>query len=268
MTVTGKDRDTSMTWRAGKTNGRLAEASWRAGRTVQKIRRKVRRIPHLRSPVSPLLSAGFTLLELVISITIVGIIVVVIAGATRLAFRSVDAGERKIESLERMRSSLSLINSQIQSEIPLTVEKDGSRKYYFKGEGESMQFSTNYSLTGGERGYVLAAYKVVSDDRGKKVLYLSENGIGMAGGTETKLLDSFDEISFEYFYKEPTAEQGMWVRQWTDETVIPEKVRLRLVEGAKDLVLIIPMRSRGSLAQRPSVGQGLSPFAAPGSQVR
>ncbi|MCL4474978.1 MAG: prepilin-type N-terminal cleavage/methylation domain-containing protein [Nitrospirae bacterium] len=202
--------------------------------------------------------SGFTLLELVISITIIGIIVLIIAGATRLGFRSVDAGEKKIESLERMRSSLWLINSQIQSEIPLTFDEDGSRKYYFKGTREFLQFSTNYSLAGGERGYVLAAYKVVPDDRGKQVLYLTENGIGMTNGTETKLLDVFDEIYFEYFYKEPAAEQGSWVQQWTDETAIPEKVRVHFVEGTKDLALIIPMRSRGSLAQRPSAAPGFT----------
>src|SRR5512136_1554467 len=70
----------------------------------------------------PVLSSrrGFTLLELMISITLIGIIAVIIAGAMRLGYRSVDAGERKIESLERMRVSLTLIDSQIQSEIPLT----------------------------------------------------------------------------------------------------------------------------------------------------
>jgi len=226
------------------------------GNRGQGARFSVSRISDLPSPVFFLRSGGFTLLELVISITIIGIIVLIIAGATRLGFRSVDAGEKKIESLERMRSSLSLINSQIQSEIPLTVDEDGSRKYYFKGNREFLQFSTNYSLTGGERGYVLAAYRIASDDRGKKVLYLTENGIGMANGTETKLLDAFDEISFEYFYKDPTAEQGNWVQQWTDETTMPEKIRVHLVEGIKDLSLIIRMRSRGSLTRAPSITQG------------
>jgi general secretion pathway protein J len=216
--------------------------------------------PFDRFILSSFPETGFTLLELVISITIIGIIVLIIAGATRLGFRSVDAGEKKIESLERMRSSLWLINSQIQSEIPLTFDEDGSRKYYFKGGRDFLQFATNYSLTGGERGYVLAAYRVVPGDCGKPVLYLTESGIGMTNGTETKLLDVFDEISFEYFYKDPTAEQGSWVQQWTEETAMPEKIRVHFVEGTKDLALIIPMRSRGSLAQRPSVTQGTSPL--------
>ncbi len=212
--------------------------------------------------------SGFTLLELIISITIIGIMVLIIAGATRLGFRSVDAGEKKIESLERIRSSLSLISSQIQSEIPLTYDENGSRKYYFKGSRDSMQFPTNYSLAGEERGYVLVSYRVITGDRGKQVLYLTENGIGMENRIETKLLDVFDEIYFEYFYKKPAAEQGNWVQQWTDETAIPEKVRVHFVEGANDLAMIIPMRSRGSLTQRPSAALGTSAPSGFGPAVR
>src|SRR3989337_2471377 len=69
-------------------------------------------------------SAGFTLLELLISIVMLGIIMVILVGALRLGFRSVESGEKKIESFERMRVSLSIIDSQIQSQIPLTYQNE------------------------------------------------------------------------------------------------------------------------------------------------
>jgi general secretion pathway protein J len=214
-----------------------------------------------RSAIPPFRSSGFTLLELVISITIIGIIVLIITGATRLAFRSVDAGEKRIEYLERMRSSLWLLNSQIQSEIPLTIDDNGSRKYFFTGNRTFLQFPTNYSLVGGNRGYVLAAYQVASGDRGKKILSMTESGIGMGGGIETRLLDVFDEISFEYFYREPAAEQGTWVQEWTDETSTPEKIRVHFADRSGSFSLLIPMRARGSLAQKPALTQDSSSSA-------
>lgn len=195
---------------------------------------------------------GFTLLELMISITLIGIIVLIVAGAMRLGYRSVDAGERKIEALERMRASLSLIDSQIQSEIPLTIDENGSRKYYFKGEKGTLVFPSNYSLWGGQMGYVTVTYSVVPDNRGKQTLWVSESIIGAENKIEAKLFESLDEISFQYFYKGPTDQQGSWVEQWTDNTDIPEKVSVRLVQGTKELSLIIPMRTRGSLARQPS----------------
>jgi len=195
---------------------------------------------------------GFTLLELMISITLIGIIALIVSGAMRLGYRSVDAGERKIESLERIRVSLTLIDYQIQSEIPLTVDEDGSRKYYFDGDKGTMSFASNHSLWSGQMGYVAVTYSVVPDNWGKQTLWISESIVGTGSKNEAKLFESLDEISFQYFYKGPTDEQGSWVEQWTDDTDIPEKVKVHLVQGIRELSLIIPMRTRGSLVRPPS----------------
>ena len=69
---------------------------------------------------------GFTLLELIISISMLVIIIVIISGAMRLASRSIAAGERKVETLERLRTSLSIINAQIQSGMPLMYSDQGA----------------------------------------------------------------------------------------------------------------------------------------------
>lgn len=211
---------------------------------------------------------GFTLLELMISIAILGIIILIVTGAVRLGFRSVDSGEKKIESLERIRASLTLMDSQIQSELPLTYDEDGSRKYYFRGSRDSVRFSTNYSLWGGEKGYVLVTYRVVPDGSGRQALYVSESALGTGGASEEiKLLDAFSSISFEYFYKEPSEEKGSWVTEWTDETTVPGKIKVHLTEGTKDIALILPMRTRGSLAQAPSIPQP-SPVQPPPGALR
>jgi len=194
-------------------------------------------------------SYGFTLLELLISIVMLGIIILIVTGAMRLGLRSVDAGEKKAESLERFRSSLNIIDSQIQSLFPITYNEEGTVNSNFTGSRESLQFSTNYSIWGVQKGYVTVSYNVSSEDTGKPVLYASENIMGMEDSRETKLLDSFDEIYFEYFYKDPTEEEGKWVEEWTDTANIPEKIRLHLVTGQRDLSFIIPVRVRVSIAR-------------------
>ena len=197
---------------------------------------------------------GFTLLELLISIVILVIIVVILAGALGLGFRSVDSGEKKIESIERMRVSLSIIDSQIESQIPLTYQDGEATNNYFTGDKDSLQLSTNYSIWGGQKGYVVVTYTVSPDENGKAVLYASENIVGTEEKKETKLLDSFDDIYFEYFYKGPTDEVGNWVEEWTDTSTIPEKIKLHLITGKEDLSMIIPLRAGRSMLQT-------SPFA-------
>ena len=208
-------------------------------------RRAARQMEFLRS------GPGFTLLEVTISITLLVIIVLVIAGAMRLGFRSISAGEKKVESIERLRTSLSIMNAQIQSGLPLTVSDQGETTYYFQGSAKSLQLSTNYSVWGGQRGYVVVAYRIERDASGKEALYATEHIVGMETTRETKLLDAFDEIGFEYSEQEFTGQGGAdWVAEWTDDTTIPARVRLRLVSGKKEHSMIIPIRVRGLPAGR------------------
>jgi general secretion pathway protein J len=200
-------------------------------------------------------SEGFTLIELMISITIIGIIIIITTGAMSLGFRSVDAGERKIMSLERTRTSMNIIDSQIQSAFILKKTEDDSAgtKTQFTGGHTQLSFPSHFSLWGEGGGYVMVSYRVAEED-GKKVLYASETHAATGTTRETKLIDDAKEIAFEYFYKGPTDEEGDWVEEWTEEETVPKKVRLVVRKGASDLSLIIPMRIDNVL-------QNTTPFA-------
>ena len=195
--------------------------------------------------------AGFTILELTISISLIGLIVLIILGALRLGYRSIESGEKRIEYLERIRSSFNIIDSQIQSYSALTYNDDmGVKKYYFIGKRGLLQFSTNYSVWGGEKGYVIATYTVTPAENGKQVFYVTEHIVGLESTREAKLFDHFDAIYFEYFFKDPMEEAGKWVEEWTEEESVPEKVKIHFIEGAKDLPMIIPLRIKASLTEQ------------------
>jgi general secretion pathway protein J len=193
--------------------------------------------------------AGFTLLELIISITLVAIIVLIISVAANLGYRSFNAGEKKMNAVERLRSSLTIIDAQIQSGVPLTLEEGGVKQYYFAGEQDSLKFSTNYSIWGGQRGYVIVNYRVDTDDRGKRTLFASEYKVGMENQKETKLLEGFDEITFDYYQQDATEEEGEWITQWVDEEMMPTRIRVNLVRGSNSLSYIMPVRVGGAIGE-------------------
>jgi prepilin-type N-terminal cleavage/methylation domain-containing protein len=219
---------------------------------------------------------GFTLLELIISISMLVIIIVIISGAMRLASRSIAAGEKRVETLERLRTSLSIINAQIQSGTPLmysdqdlqgvrstqgtqgvqgvqgtqgTQGVQGTQKSYFKGSRSSLQLSTNYSIWGGQKGYVVVSYRVETNLTGKRSLYASEHIVGIEASRETKLLEGLDDIGFEYFDKGlVVGEPGTWVQEWTNDTTTPTKIRLYLLSGSKERWMVLPLRARPLIA--------------------
>ena len=124
----------------------------------------------------------------------------------------------------------------------------GAQKSYFKGDRGSLQLSTNYSIWGGQKGYVIVTYRVETDHSGKRSLYASEHIVGIEASRETKLLEGFDDIGFEYFEKGlMIGEPGTWVQDWTNDTTTPSKIRLYLLSGSKERLMVLPIRARSLL---------------------
>jgi type II secretory pathway component PulJ len=188
---------------------------------------------------------GFTLLELLIAIMLLVIIIVLMMGAMRMGARSVVAGERRMDMQERYRTVLSIVDAQIQSQSPLTFQEEGgNKKYYFRGDRKNLRFATNYSIWGGQRGYVIAEYWVEADNSGQEILYAAEQSPGGSGRRNTRFLAA-NQISFEYFQKNPAEEQGKWVESLTDGNVVPEKIRLNLLQEKRTLSVMFPVRVGG-----------------------
>lgn len=197
-------------------------------------------------------SSGFTLLELLISFALLGVIVAIMASALRLGFRTVASGEGKVDAIERFRSSVGIIDAQIQSLCPLTFDDQGERKLMFSGGRASLEFPTNYSIWGGEKGYVIVRYAVEADTSGKRIITVTEHLVGTETTRTARLFNPIDDIYFEYFYKGPTDEKGSWVDDWTETKTTPEKIRLHLVDGSQEITWIIPARTVGSVTQQPA----------------
>ena len=176
------------------------------------------------------------------------LIVTILGGVLRLGYRSLESGEKKIEYLENIRASLTVIESQVQSSFPFPYveEGEGEAKYYFTGERKLMQFPTNYSLWGGETGYVIVTYAVDTDQEGRETLFVTENIIGTEESNETRLSGAFDSVYFEYFFVDPTEETGEWKEEWTDHTKTPSKVRFHFTQEQEDIVYTVLMRVRGT----------------------
>lgn len=186
-------------------------------------------------------NGGFTLIELLVSITLIMVLAVIVVAALRLGHRALSSGEKMAEISERMRSSLTIIDAQLQSQFPLIVGDEKEKKILFAGNRNSLKFSTNYSLWGGRRGYLAVTYEVSQNDLRRKTLLASEGLIGCSVIKNIKLFEDMDDIYFEY-YEQPQDEEPRWVEQWKDGEKGPVKIRLHIVNGQRHEVLLIPVR--------------------------
>ena len=182
---------------------------------------------------------GFTLLELMIAITLLALIVGLITGALSMAYKTVEKGERKIENLEQKKIVFSLIESQIQSAFSSFYDDQGEQKSRFVGEKDSMVFASNYSIWRGAGGNSLVRYFIKTSDQGKSILHVEEQILGTNIGYEARLTKDFDTITFEY-YMENSLEEAKWVDQWPeDEKKLPRKIRICFADGMNKKILTV-----------------------------
>jgi prepilin-type N-terminal cleavage/methylation domain-containing protein len=199
--------------------------------------------------------AGFTLLEVLISVVLLSVIAVVIGGGMRLGYRAVAKGEKKIERLEMLEKSLAIMDEQVLSAVPLTfTNDDGTKHFYFEGHEHSLTVPTTYSIWSGRNRYVIVEYRVRTNADGTRSLWANERVVMTAVGKDVEMLHGLKDVRFEYFYEDPTEEEGDWVKEWDDEAGIPRKVRIRVVLDKREILLQIPLNARGDLTQTTTAG--------------
>ena len=181
----------------------------------------------IRNPKSEIQN-GFTLLELLISFTIIGLILVIVFGSLRIGARAWEKGEKDVEMRQRERIVLDLVKRQIASIFVRVVKDKDERPFFLKGDGESMEFISRIPMVPGNRaGLVYVKYVVGAGDGGKKRLMFSEKNTyiiekvmeDQAEDEFFELIPGAENIEFEYL-RGPSEdeEESVWQETWDPDS--------------------------------------------------
>jgi general secretion pathway protein J len=186
---------------------------------------------------------GFTLLEVVVTLTIFGLIVLIVFGAFRLGLGAWDRGEQTREEYQRQRTATQLIHRQIKSMVPYKIKAQTAEGDYlaFEGKGRSLKLVSTLSLKAARpNGLVFAVYefKEGGSEGGRLVAYekrvvnkdFFEEGLVEDQGIS--VLEGLSDVRFEYFReedKEKTRAAG-WMNEWSarEEKELPSALRMIL----------------------------------------
>ncbi len=199
---------------------------------------------------------GFTLLELLISLTILGVIVVIIFGAFRIGVRAWEKGEKDVESRQRQRIVLDLIKHQLAS-ICLREVKDASQQpLLLKGDNKSIEFVSHIPMAPGNKfGMVYVKYLVKPEDGGERerLTFWEKNIVLLNKETDMSHLheDDFFElfpgvqsIAFEYLKGGTDEETSQWQETW-DQAIdegFPRAIRVILMEDVEKAPIYVIAR--------------------------
>ena len=188
--------------------------------------------------------SGFTLLELLISLTILSVIVVIIFGALRIGIRAWEKGERELDTRQRQRIVLDLIKRQLASTSVGEVWGGDQPLVSLKGDAKSVEFVSHIPLTPGNRFgtvYVKYVVKAATGDEGEQLTFYERNVALLdkktaAGnpdeGDFSELLTGMKSIVFEYLKVRPGEAESRWQESWDPavDNGVPRAIRVTLEE--------------------------------------
>jgi len=171
------------------------------------------------------LKKGFTLLEILIAITILSLVAIIIIGAMRLGIRSVQKGEKKAKIIQDIRSLYLNIERQLSSTVYSSRLINGKRSVWFEGDSNKITFLTTASLWKKKDSFVEVTYFVKDTDEGLQLLE-KEKLPGEEKGVNLVIFQGIDELGFAYLSKN----EG-WTKEWKEKNSYPLIVGLYLKVG-------------------------------------
>lgn len=188
--------------------------------------------------------AGFTLMEIIIAVTLVALIAVALWGAFRISIRSWSTGTEHMDANQRHRSIMNLVRKQMASTHAVLVpdpERGGAGTLVFNGTETGLSFISLNSLHfQNSPGLTVVSYQVNQDSNGEFALvereapYLGRMPDETDPGAETGGILIFRNLSscvFEYFDPGDSDNPSAWVREWNAQEAgkLPEAVSLTMV---------------------------------------
>lgn len=180
-------------------------------------------------------SQGFTLLELLIGMTLVGFILSLLFAGLNLGTRSWEAGEQRMVTSSRQAVVVDFIRRAIEQTYPLRWRVGEEDRLAFAGEAESLRFVGTVAMHEGASGNHLIALDLVDGETGRDLVMRWQLPDPGAPGFEPieqaepkVLIKAVQDMALAYFGAQSETEDPAWHDQWIDQKTPPELIRLQL----------------------------------------
>ena len=176
--------------------------------------------------------SGFTLVELLVAITILAAVLAAVTGSVRVSSQLASSVTERAHSVDRQVQIRSFLRRQLrQASATKITESDGREHVAFSGASRSISFVASLpeaAATGGLHQLTLQ----VEDNGGQQDLVLLHKPflpqLNNSGWDETGrevLLEGMERIEFSYLGEDPLG--GFWSDDWDNPDLRPALIRIR-----------------------------------------
>ena len=186
------------------------------------------------SPGTVQQAAGFTLVEVLIATSILGIMLVLLFGSMRICIRSWEAGETHMQAVSQMTVIQNFFRTHLRGALSLPVSEqqadDQEQENFFQGEEHKMQFVSLLPVSAGRSGPHL--FKVDWDAGRESILrvalqpFLPSLNAQEEQIEDVTILEGIKNFQLAYWGAKETDDQPEWHNEWLDMPELPQMVKI------------------------------------------
>ncbi len=203
-------------------------------------------------------SQGFTLIEVLIAMTLLGVMVVLLFSSLRLAGESWNAGENKVAEVNTKAVVYQFFKAHIAGIRPLPMliseqEMMSESQQVFEGRLQSMRFVGALPAASARKGLQVFTLALEQHNPTRLLVHLKPYRVTEANADEHNdppelLLDNIEQLRFAYFGKTEDVAEAQWREEWVVADRLPSliKVTIELADGSYWPDMIFPLKITGA----------------------
>lgn len=186
---------------------------------------------------------GFTLIEVLIAMTLLGVMVVLLFSSLRIAAESWNAGENKITQVNQKAVVYQFFKRHLSTIRPLPVlnidQNNPEALQVFQGYPQSLRFAAALPASSARKG--LQIFTIAPNPENASILMVSlvpyrltEEDQNQPPDKPEILLEDVAKLQFAYFGKTEDVAEAQWREEWTLADRLPSliKVSIALKDGS------------------------------------
>ncbi len=186
-------------------------------------------------------ATGFTLIEVLIAMTLLSMMVVLLFSSLRICAKSWEQGENKIADVNEVAAVYNFFQRHLSAAIPVwddftvnngTTIENQDKTFSFQGKKQSLQFVSVFPASARRTGMQLFSIETQQQDGEQNIkvtltpFYPAVEGEAWRQ-EEVVLLKHLNEFELAYFGVDDSGE-GAWQHQWLEKDAQPQLVKISI----------------------------------------
>ncbi|MFZ2172145.1 MAG: prepilin-type N-terminal cleavage/methylation domain-containing protein [Methylococcaceae bacterium] len=177
---------------------------------------------------------GFTLIEVLIAMTLLSIMVVLLFTSLKICADSWEKGESKITDVNEVAVVYNFFQRHLSVATPLWNDfSEEDRTFSFQGKSRSLQFISSFPASAARSGLQLFSIQLQEADNQRFVVVTITPFFPVTEGKEWRkeevaLIKHVSDFKLAYFGSDGNENKDVWLDEWLDRDVQPRLVKINI----------------------------------------